>query len=264
MERIWGWIKSHPWYAAAVVFAVGILLWLLLRPSSSASASAAPNPYDAYYGALAASTQSGNSLQAAQNANVAATQQTQISADTATSIAKIQADAATAISASQAGAAVQVANAQAGSTNYVAQLFQQLGVVQSNNELNASYANSANALQVAGLNSATAIELARQQTTQTAYSDATAAQIAGINAGRDVQLGQQQTQQIAIQTSGATSQLTASLAAGLAAMNPTNNIGFGADPSGQVQYTTSRYGGPVDAAAVAQMSPAQRALSGFA
>ncbi len=127
MEKVWSWVKSHPWYAAAIVFAVGILLFLLLRKGGGATVAAA-NPYDAYYGALANSTASGNALQAAQNSTAAQTAQTQIGAGAAVDIARINADAAT----TTAGYAAQVANTASQTQSTIASLMQSLGIAQTN------------------------------------------------------------------------------------------------------------------------------------
>lgn len=143
MGRIWEWVKEHPWTTAIAVFVVGVLIYLLFFRSSGAQA-AAPNPYDAYYGALANSTASGNSLAAAQDATRAATAQTQIQADAATQIAKYQAD----VLAGQTAGAVAIANRQADSADTLAGLMAAFGIQQSNNAAAVAFdqTNSANFL----------------------------------------------------------------------------------------------------------------------
>jgi len=124
-EKTWHWIKEHPWTTALLVFVVGVLVYLLFFRSSG-SAPAAANPYDAYYGALAASTASGNSLAAAQDATRAATTQTQIQADAATQIAKYQTD----VLQGQTAGAVSIANTQANSNATIAAIMAAFGIQQ--------------------------------------------------------------------------------------------------------------------------------------
>lgn len=228
MERIWSWVKSHPWYAAAIVFVTGLVIYFLFfRGSSSSAAAATPNPYDAYYAALANSTASGNSLAATQNATAAQTAQTQIAADASTKIAQIQADATT-----------QQANFAANSNDYIAGLMAQLGAITTNAQLQSVFSNNQTALGIAQNTNQTALGIAQTQATaeNTDVLTRLAGTLAALNPGANTGFG--------IFNSG----------------------GGPGTPGGGLSVNFSRSGGvgsPIDPAALAQLSPAARQSLGF-
>lgn len=152
LDHVWSWIKQHPYATAGIVFVVGIILWLLLRKGSG---GAAASPFDSFYAAQAASTQSGNALVAAQNANTAAVQQAQIQADAATTVAGYQRDVLNA----QTSGAVQVANISAGAQTQIAQLMAQLGTEQAQQSTIQTGLTTSGAVQLSQIQTAGAVQI---------------------------------------------------------------------------------------------------------
>lgn len=108
-EKVWAWIKSHPWMTAGIALITFIVLYVITSSSSSGGGAVSSNPGGVSDAVAAAQINAGASLQAAQLGAQAQQQQLSTEATLATAQIAAQLDAtksgnATAISLAQIAA----------------------------------------------------------------------------------------------------------------------------------------------------------------
>jgi len=190
-ERIEEWGQEHPVALGVGVFVVGAIILYALWPSSAAQPAAAAGPSDAYYNAIAAMAQSGNSLQAAQ------LQAQQAAGATQAQLTAVQTQVAgqTAVATINAQTTQAVAQIQADQADYNTRATQESADLASTLTAQTQQAGLATQQNIAGINATAATTQAQIAATTSTTNTATnaAAQEAGYLA---------QLQQVIAQTTG--------------------------------------------------------------
>lgn len=159
LAEVTGWVEDHP--GESIIIGAGgvlVLLWLMGAFSSSSSdSSGASSLAAAYYSAEAQQAVVGGQIQMATIQTAGATAQNAANANAAVAINKAQTKAATTINGQNASAATTINQSNNDATTAQLGLQTSLGVVNSNNQLLATYSNNATAFNTVVSNNNTSV-----------------------------------------------------------------------------------------------------------